>query len=344
MKKLKKTGFEVFPIIIPDRSSLKSTNFYLVNQEHSLSLIDAGWNNEECWEGLINTLNNNGFTLKDLTEIILTHHHIDHIGLVNRITSEHPIKVYSHPDSILRLKRDPIFLDMRVEFYAQLYHEMGCGEDGEKHGAYLKKAVQKNKQNVIQGDVIEIFDKQLLNFNIIEVPGHSPDQIAFHEKKHNWLFAGDLLLEHISSNALVEPDSLGRRIPTLLQHIDSLKKCLELNVDLVFPGHGTLIDQPDSLILKRLDRIDAKAERIIHLIQSGCLTGSEIAQSYYKNTYYEQFSLVMSEIIGHLDYLEAQGRIKKELIRGIYGYRDIVKRIMLVAHDPLIFFRSGHSY
>lgn len=79
-----------------------------------------------------------------------------------------------------------------------------------------------------------------------------------------------------------------------------------------------LVKQEHSLSL-----LDAKAERIIHLIQSGCSTGSEIAQSYYKNTYYEQFSLVMSEIIGHLDYLEAQGRIKKELIWGIWNYMVI---------------------
>jgi glyoxylase-like metal-dependent hydrolase (beta-lactamase superfamily II) len=323
LKELKKTGFEVYPIIIPERSSLKSVNFYLVKQEHSLSLIDAGWNNEECWDGLIETLNKNEFSLKDLTEIILTHHHIDHIGLVNRITSEHPIKVFSHPDSILRLKRDADFLEMRVEFYAQLYKEMGCGEDGENHIAYLKTAVQKNKHNSIQADVTEILDDQLLNFNIIKVPGHAPDQLAFYHNRHNCLFGGDLLIEHISSNALVEPNLQGMRIPSMLQHIDSLKKCLALNVDVVFSGHGTLINQPNELILKRLERIDSKAERIIQLIVAGCSTASAIAQSYYKNTYYEQFSLVMSEIIGHLDYLEDRGRIVKQLVQGIGHYSVI---------------------
>jgi glyoxylase-like metal-dependent hydrolase (beta-lactamase superfamily II) len=325
LNKLKKAGCEVFPIIIPDRSSLKSVNFFLVKQEHSLSLIDAGWDNEECWVGLSDTLQKNGFTIKDITEIILTHHHIDHIGLVNRITAENPIPVFSHPDSIPRLKRDASFLEMRIEFYSQLYQEMGCGENGEKQAAYLKDAVRRNKQNAIQADVMEITTDQLLNFNIIEVPGHSPDQLSFYDKKNNWLFAGDLLIEHISSNALVEPDLFGNRIPTLLQHIDSLKKCLALNVDLVFPGHGTIIDKPNSLISKRLDRIDTKADRLIQLIHSGCLTGSEIAKSYYKNTYYEQFSLVMSEIIGHLDYLEVYGKIQKELVQGIWHYAVLEK-------------------
>ncbi|WP_260842610.1 hypothetical protein [Siminovitchia fortis] len=33
----------------------------------------------------------------------------------------------------------------------------------------------------------------------------------------------------------------------------------------------------------------------------------EVAQAYYKEKYVKQFSLVMSEVIGHLDYLEERG-------------------------------------
>jgi glyoxylase-like metal-dependent hydrolase (beta-lactamase superfamily II) len=318
---LKKECCEVFPIIVPDRSSLKSINFYLVKQEHSLSLIDAGWNNEECWEALNNTLKKHGYTLKDVTEIILTHHHVDHIGLVNRITLQHPIPVYTHPDSIPRLKRDKDFLEMRMEFYAKLYQEMGCGEFGKERIAYLRNAILTNKDQALQADLFAISDKQLLNFKIIEVPGHAPDQLAFLDQKENWLFAGDLLIEHISSNALVEPDSFGKRIPSLSQHIDSLTKCLRLDVKLLFPGHGGLIEGPNPLLLKRLTRVEAKEERLIQLIKSGLSTASEIALASYKNTYYEQFGLVMSEIIGHLDYIESKRRIEKELVKGVWHYK-----------------------
>jgi glyoxylase-like metal-dependent hydrolase (beta-lactamase superfamily II) len=322
---LKKECCEVFPIIVPDRSSLKSINFYLVKQENSLSLIDAGWNNEECWETLNHTLQKNGFALKDLTEIILTHHHVDHIGLVNRIVSQHPIPVYAHPTSIPRLKREKDFLEMRIEFYSKLYQEMGCGKVGEERGAYLRKAMLNNKDQTLQTNIFPITDTQLLHFNIIEVPGHAPDQLAFFDQKEKWLFGGDLLIEHISSNALVEPDAVGNRMLTLCQHIDSLTKCLRLEVKLLFPGHGNLIESPNTLILKKLERVEKKAERLIQLMRSGVSTGSEMALSYYKNTYYEQFGLVMSEIIGHLDYMEVNGRIEKELIRGVWHY-SVVER------------------
>ena len=296
---------EVFPIIVPDRL-LKTVNFYLVKRENSLSLIDAGWNNEECWNALNKVLKINGFSIVDLTEIILTHHHIDHIGLVNRIVSQHSIPVYTSPHSIPRLTRDKDFLEMRIEFYKKLYQEMGCGETAETRIDYLIKAAIDNKDNTIQAEIRAINAKSLFNFEIVEIPGHAPDQLAFLDQKENSLFAGDLLLEHISSNALVEPNDFGKRLPTLTQHIESLRKCLELDVKLVYPGHGNLITNPSELIRRRLERVEIKGQRIIELIKSGKTTASDIALTWYKSTYYEQFGLVMSEIIGHLDYLETQ--------------------------------------
>lgn len=317
---LKQGCCEIFPVIVPSRTSLKSINFYLVKREHSLSLIDAGWNNDDCWGALNNTLKMNGYTINDLTEILLTHHHSDHSGLVNRITTTRSIPVYAHPDSIPRLKRDKDFLEMRVEFYAQLYQEMGCGENGARQIDYLKRAVLDNKDHALQADINAITDNELLHFSIVDFPGHAPDQIGFYDKKLGWLFAGDLLIEHLSSNALVEPDESGNRLPTLTQHIDSLKKCRDLNTSLLFSGHGILIENPNSLISKRLERMMAKGERLIQLIGTGISTANTIAEAYYKNTYFEQFSLVMSEIIGHLDYLEAKGRITKDMVKGVWHY------------------------
>jgi hypothetical protein len=62
----------------------------------------------------------------------------------------------------------------------------------------------------------------------------------------------------------------------------------------------------------------------LRYIQSGHSTANEIAQALYKNTYNEQFSLVMSEIIGHLDYLEAKKKITMKKQQGVCHYHVTV--------------------
>ena len=54
-----KEDVEVIPILVPTSNELKSINFFLVKQDSALSLIDAGLNNEECWNSLQKTLNKN---------------------------------------------------------------------------------------------------------------------------------------------------------------------------------------------------------------------------------------------------------------------------------------------
>lgn len=311
---------EIFPIIVPVNNHLQSLNFYLLKTENSLMLIDAGMNIDDCWNALHNTLTHNGLELKDITHIIVTHHHVDHIGLINRIVNAHPVPVYAHRLSIPRLTRDVNYLQKRIEFFQNLYAEMGCKDAGKRQVEYLKKAIKNNKNQALECNIHNIEELPVHPFEVIEIPGHAVDQIALYNPQQRVLIAGDLLIEHISSNALIEPDGNGNRIKSLLIHEASLKKVQQLDVKIIYPGHGKIIDKPYDLIKKRIAGIDAKANKLLDLLKDRRLTASELAQQYYKEMYKKQFALVMSEVIGHLDYLEEKGKIGKEFEGGVWKY------------------------
>jgi glyoxylase-like metal-dependent hydrolase (beta-lactamase superfamily II) len=243
----------VYPIIVPAPNGLKSYNFYLFKQAGSLSLIDAGIDSEDCWKYFCETLTEHDLGLEDITEIILTHNHHDHVGLVNRICAKKEVPVYAHADSIYRLKRDKEFFALRVEFFKQLYEQNGCGAAGEKQVQKLRDAFIENERNKIRADISPINGSdQVAGMQVLETPGHSPDHLVLFDEGRKWMFGGDHLISHISSNAILEPDRNGKRILTLLKYLDSLQTCRALDVETVFPGHGEWIREPQELITKRL--------------------------------------------------------------------------------------------
>jgi glyoxylase-like metal-dependent hydrolase (beta-lactamase superfamily II) len=316
-----KNDCSVYPIIVPAPYGLKSYNFYLYKQAGSLSLIDAGIDSDECWDSLCQTLKQHGLEITDITEMIVTHNHHDHVGLVNRICAIKEVPVYAHEDSICRLKRDKEFFSLRVQFFKQLYEENGCGAAGEKQVERLKDSVVQNEKNKIKTDILPIHETHTVaGLRVIETPGHSPDHLAFFDAERKWLFGGDHLISHISSNAIIEPDRNGNRILTLIKYRESLQKCAKLDVETVFPGHGDFIHDLQQLISNRLIKTDEKAEKLLRLIETGHSTANEIALVFYKRQYENEFSLVMSEIIGHLDYLETINKVEKTLKNGVWHY------------------------
>lgn len=302
----------IYPITVPTSSGLLSFNFYLVKNQSSLFLIDAGIDTEECWDYFIHVLQENGFKIEDINKIILTHSHPDHTGLVNKILARNDIPVFAHYESIIRLKRESTFLNKRIEFFQSLYTAMGCKERGERQVERLKRSVKKNEFQYINGEIIPLADGDIVeSFKVIETPGHAPDHIALLDPDSGILIGGDHLIQHVSSNALIEPDKKGERIFALQQYEQSLNTCLKLPLSVVYPGHGEIVREPHALIEKRLKGIERKSKKVKSIIEGSSYSAAQIAQIYYQERYESEFSLVMSEIIGHLDRLEALGQITK---------------------------------
>jgi hypothetical protein len=76
----------------------------------------------------------------------------------------------------------------------------------------------------------------------------------------------------------------------------------------------------NDLIKKRIKELDEKASQYINMIKSGITTASELAKHRYNERYEKQFFSIMSQVIGYLDYIELQGKIKKEMEKGIWQY------------------------
>lgn len=311
----------VYPIMIPAAYALRTVNCYLLLDNGSLSLIDSGFASRACWEALATAVEAHGFAFREIDRILLTHSHPDHMGLAGRVAALRSIPVYAHREAIPRLRREEAFLTGRIEFFRAMYRSMGCGEDGERETRRLREALADRTRQRIEGEIVPLEDgDDAAGLEVIYTPGHAPDHVAFRHPTRRWLFGGDLLLGHMSSNALVEPDASGRRLPTVAQYIGSLRRAMEVEANIVYPGHGEPIRGVRELCRTRLRGIGKRAEKIRGFVAGGLSVPKDIAVAYYKELYREQFAFVMSETIGYLDYLELEGRVRKERIGEVWHY------------------------
>lgn len=315
----------VIPIIIPTNSMLKTYNCFLIKTNKQLTLVDAAVDDDDSYLFFLEVLKANNLKVSDIDQIVLTHNHSDHTGFVKRIRQQTNVDVYAHPSAFLRLIRNKDFLTRRIDFFNKLYNESDTGQRGIKEVERMRQALIDNQHLRVDLPLLPLVEGDIINgFEVIEVPGHSIDHIALYNETTEELIAGDLILKHAPSNALVEMGVDGEMIPSLYLYEQSLKRCEHLKLTVIYPGHGEIINEScNDLFSKRIYSIIRKSKRIKDAIIHEEQTAAQLAKNFYQERYDKIFVLIMSEVIGHLEHLVAKNELKKTYQNAVYVYSAI---------------------
>ena len=106
----------------------------------------------------------------------------------------------------------------------------------------------------------------------------------------------------------------------LLTYLDSLAETRAMELSLVLPGHGHPIADHAVLIEQRFRMHRRRAERIRGLIASRPASAHEIAHQLWGNVAVTQAYLTLSEVLGHLDMLLADGRVAEHESDGVVRF------------------------
>jgi glyoxylase-like metal-dependent hydrolase (beta-lactamase superfamily II) len=161
-----------------------------------------------------------------------------------------------------------------------------------------------------------------------ERPGHSPTDTVL--AGDGLLLGGDHLLERVSSNPIAHvpigaPDPVALaaspdRPRTLMTYAASLQATADADGgELVLPGHGEPFTGAAALIEKRAAMTARRAEKIL-----GTLThprsAADVGRELWRHVPVTQAYLVLSEVLGHLDLLEARGDVTMRVEDGLALY------------------------
>jgi glyoxylase-like metal-dependent hydrolase (beta-lactamase superfamily II) len=100
----------------------------------------------------------------------------------------------------------------------------------------------------------------------------------------------------------------------------SLEQTRAMDLSLVLPGHGWPITDHVALIDERFRLHRRRAEKIHRLIAAQPRTAHEIAQELWGNVAVTQAYLTLSEVLGHVDLLLADGLVLEREQQGVVSF------------------------
>jgi hydroxyacylglutathione hydrolase len=181
------------------------TNCYLVGCEETsqAAIIDPSWEGRS----IVAMAENDSW---QITHILLTHAHFDHIGGLQELKSATGAPIYAHPDAIDML-RDAT---MSAAFF----------------GMRIPQPPPPDEM-LSDGQVLAVGELQL---HVLYTPGHAPGHVCFHLPEYRVLFDGDVLFQ----GSIGRTDLPGGDYDALMTSIKD--RLLTLPDDTrVFSGHGS---------------------------------------------------------------------------------------------------------
>lgn len=316
---------------IPTPFMVGRVNAYLI-EDSPLTLVDSGPNSAKALDELEQQLRERGHAIEDLELLVVSHQHMDHFGLASILARRSGAEVAA--------------LDVLAPFLANYGKETDLDDTFAqalmlRHGippevVTALRAVSSSFRGwgapvevtrpLAPGGEIELRDRTL---RVLHRPGHSPSDTVFLDESRRLLLSADHLIAHISSNPLLarplgaEPDlgdrslgdgpiESGQRPQALLTYMRSLEQTRAMDLSLVLPGHGRPIADHVTLIDERFRMHRRRAEKIAKLIDDEPRTAHEIAQELWGNIAVTQAFLTLSEVLGHVDLLLADGRVVEQ--------------------------------
>lgn len=316
----------IWRIPLPLPFALRSANVYLISGDGEHVLVDCGLGTRAGEAALRAGLTWAGVGVDEITTLVLTHAHPDHVGLAGPIHAASGARVRllaEEAERIYGVWGDPRMtaLHRADEMYAA--HGMPAAdlEQTDHSNRSIARAIHLAPASA----VAPLEDGQMVRlagatFRTLWTPGHSDHHLCL-LREDGLLIAGDHVLPRITPNIGVYPNA---RPNPLRDYRESLGRVRGLPVRLALPGHG----RPFADWAGRVDEIlahhEARADQtLVALAQrpagaDAYTLASDLFGSRLHGADDHRFALV--ETLAHLEDLREQGQVERSERGGHVSY------------------------
>ncbi len=210
--------------------------------DDNLSIVDTGFKGR--YKQILKQVRKLGYTPSDITSIIITHHHTDHVGSLAVLKEITGAKVMAHP-------ADAPYIDGRLPQPVKPRWVSKAPSPLRQLWATTPVAVDIL---VNEGDELPI----LGGIKILHTPGHTPGSICLFIQQEQLVIVGDVLANRFRLGLPSKTYTLD-----IAHEINSIKRVASLDFDTICFGHGSpLVHEASSTVSHFAEILESEYQRI----------------------------------------------------------------------------------
>lgn len=293
---------------------LNHINLYIIDTKDGWVIIDAGIYGEQTsdyWRTLLD-----GFlSEKPIDKIIITHHHVDHIGFASELVQMTGAPCFTtdaeqaHGEFLFNLSADQM-----SELISSTYMRYGLHESEIEFG---RRDSQRYKRYVPE---LPIFDQLSLDDAINGChskwkcridSGHSSGQLSFINYDERLFLPTDFLLPRISPN--ISADIRNSDKDVLGDYLTYLNEMTALPADIkIFPGHDWPFTNGNERALSLIEHHNQRLNLLLSAAKEKPISTSDGIDILF-NRRFESHEIFFAsgESRAHLTHLMHQGKLEK---------------------------------
>lgn len=215
---------------------------------------------------------------RNVTHVLVTHHHVDHSPLAKPLAKKHDCKVYGFGVQ----PAPPQGGEVRLE----------AGDD-----LAFKPDVEIRDGHIILGEG--------WTMEAIHTPGHTSNHLCYALAEENTLFSGDHIMGW-STSVVSPPDG------HMGDYLTSLNTVLDRNFDIIRPTHGPAITEVRPFVQAYIYHRLARENQILSALETGLEKIGDIVALLYKDVDKRLHPAAAHSVLSHMIHLRETGRVTAE--------------------------------
>ncbi|MFW9823657.1 MAG: MBL fold metallo-hydrolase [Candidatus Thorarchaeota archaeon] len=316
---------DVYQIKIDVPWAVRNVSLYLFKVSNHTVLFDSGLDMGNWSKLFFLALKEINVSIQDIDYCFISHNHSDHVGLAGTLKQKNPnLKILMHDITAKTLKweneeENQSEMEQEAEKVAFQMIKYGFNEKQAERVvqffSYWPQFRKYQKPDIILNDGDKILD----DLKVIWTPGHSFGHICLFNSRKRHLFSGDHILSRITPHIgnYIIPKILTEQYNSynfnnILKHyLNSLDRIDKLDPRIIFPAHQEIMYDPHKRIIEIKEHHKNRLAEISRVIKDNPLSPVKISLLHFGELDDMNSFLALSEVLGHLFYLEEQNLVQK---------------------------------